>query len=188
MDPDNSRAEEAYERLMRKLEAYRNQKASKKATQKKPPLDSVDEDDGSQSKYQKRVALRKEKQAKIAEYRAEKKRQKEASKLARVKKVLEYRQEKKKRDRINAGIKLAEQQERERKRKDQRYIEKVEEDKRKEKESRYCACGALKVEGKDCCRHCERERRERLFEYFQPSEIQIKSAKCRVVRKGHEQS
>jgi hypothetical protein len=44
-----------------------------------------------------------------------------------------------------------------------------------------CLCGGT-------CNLCVYEKRKKLFEYMLPNERQIKSALCRVVRKGHEMS
>ena len=134
-------------------------------------------EDEEPSVYEKKRALRLEKERKLAEYKAQRKQEKKAATLARRQKVLAYQRERRMRDQADAYKAEKERQER---------LKKENED--RAKKGRHCSCGRLREEGKRNCNWCEREQRHELFEFMQPSERQINSARCRVIRKGHEQS
>lgn len=170
-------ADEAYDHLMHKLEAYRKSKLSEPARRKRPAA-KVQDKDGYETEYEKKQALRLEKERKLAEYKAERRREKKAATLARRRRVLAYQKEKRMRDQ-------AEAYKAERERREQLEKEKQQKEEHNAREGVHCYCGRLRREWQRHCDACARERRHRLFEMMQPTEQQINSARCRVIRKGN---
>lgn len=167
-------ADEAYDHLMQKLDAYRKLKLSGPAKRKRPVTKVQDKDE----EYEKKRALRLEKERKIAEYKAEKKRDKKSATLARRQRVLAYQRERRMRDQ-------AEAYKAERERDEQLEKQKQQQEERKASTGIRCSCNRIRREGQRYCDWCARERRHLLFESMLPTEQQIKSASCRVIRKGH---
>lgn len=148
-------ADETYDRLTQKLEAYRKSKLSEPARRKRPAAKVQDKDD-----------------------KAERRREKKAATLARRQRVLAYQKEKRMRDQ-------AEAYKAERERREQLEKEKQQKEEHNAREGIHCYCGRLRRKGQKHCDACARERRHRLFEMMQPTEQQINSARCRVIRKGN---
>jgi hypothetical protein len=171
-------AEQTLAHLTAKLEKYRAKKAASKAIEGKRKQvkassvsnDSAYVDDRYKASLDKKAA-KELKARQVAEYKAQAKAARKQAKTQatyeRQLKVLQYRQESRERKHkassqpqpITPAISA--------------FVESP--------DDTTCLCGGV-------CNLCVYEKRKKLFEYMLPNERQIKSALCRVVRKGHEMS